>query len=192
MKIFINDTECNLPFTMSEVTLGQYRDFQKKYGKEIEANPAIEGLAWFQHFTGFDFINADDAIKKQVIDQWNIFSPVLKDESDLPQCTDHFFWNNDTWSFQTFTEEELVPEEHWYNYKNAEYAGRMMPLFKINPWFYLPHLCSVFFRKQNEELREYVVSDISERFQWMLQLPLHMAMAIKNHLLAAIDQPITS
>lgn len=185
MKIEINDTEVDVPFQLSEVPLGKYRDFLVIYGKEIEAYPDIEGLCWFQYFTGFDFLDADEEIKKQTIDQWKLLSPLLKDESQVPEfCTDPVEWNGEYWKFQTFTDEELDPEHHWHNVKNVQYATKLMDAFKEKPWLYLPHFCAVFFRRPNESLEEYVVNPASERFQLILQLPLTIAISIKNHLIS--------
>lgn len=189
MKIIINDRECDIPFELSQVTLGQYRDFIKTHGKAIELDSKIEPLCWYQFFSGFDFLGSDDFIQNQIIEQYRTLAPLLKDESTVPEfITEPIEWSDELWSFQTFADEQLEPTKHWYNYKNVHYASRIFPLFQKNQWFYLPHLCGVFFRRENEELFEYAVHDQSKRFQLMLELPLNIAIAVKNHLLASLNQ----
>jgi hypothetical protein len=192
MKIIVNNIEKDVPFTLDAVTLGQYLGYLRQYGKLISEDPSKEPLAWFQFFSGFDFLNGDDFIRAQAIEQWRIYSPILKDENEVPElATDWHEWNGELWSFQNFSDDELDPVKFYHNHKALFFANQFLlaKSFPENPWPILPALCAVFFRRRDEQLADKVLRPHNERYQLMLTLPMHLAMCIKNHLLTSI-QPI--
>ena len=183
MTITINDKECNVPFDLSAIVLGEYRQFISQYGKLIEQDPDCEPLAWYSFWTGFDlFLVKDEPFVKPAIERYHILATeILKNETELvPDVTERIAWNDEYWSFQDFIVDRTI-----MSYNEIVWSREFLKLsflFKRNPWAAMPSLCAIFFRKINEPMFIHGDTVFESRVQMMERLPMNIAMAIKNYI----------
>ena len=198
MKILINDKEVQLPISHREVTLGQRIDYENQYGKalreqldaiskiedEFEKEVELAGYHLQKMYSIFAFFAGTtvEAVKEcTYVDQvFSIYNNLLKPLVEDPEVDEQerlFFWNNEIWelpeaelkhgspmTFGEFIDAKQLIKDH------IDMGGNKLE--------YLPKICAIFLRRQEEAYEESFLFEDSHRLQLMHSLPMDIAAAV--------------
>lgn len=200
MELKINDTTCNVPTDLSQITLAQFLQYWEQYGRDLDNRlkeivedtytdefdqtldlldlETEEAIAWYSFFTGFDF----SIIKQQNSDELIAVYRTIKDllrasESEAYVLNKEIEWNGDTWIIRDW---KITPNSGFtFNeLLTSKEAARQIHQLGKGKWEALPYLCAIFFRKKAEPFQDKFIEADSERLTMMKELPMSIAMQV--------------
>ncbi len=200
MKIIVNDREVNLPISHQEVTIGQVIDFDDQYGREfkerfqkiseIEDDFEMEvelasynfdlAMTLFAFFAGATV----EAVKesRQYVDEIfkignDILKPLIYEHPTVDDQQRLFEWNGDIWALP---EPLLIHGSPmtFGEFIDAKQLIKDQIEVGVDKLEYLPKICAIFLRRQDEAYAESFLYENSHRLQLMHSLPMDIAAAV--------------
>lgn len=203
----INDTEVNLPSSLSEITLGQRIEYHDKHGrtldKMLDSIVAMEEgiekeleMVEFQFekmcrtFAFFANVTVEAVKESKYLDDiakiyYSSLAVLIEDEKNLPlQRT--FAWNDEVWE---------IPEpvlKHGDKMKFGEFVESKQIVKDLSDlgagnWEIMLRLCVIYLRKKGEAYQEEFLYDDSDRLRLMRTLPMDMAMQVGFFLMSLVN-----
>lgn len=204
MQVVINGNQVTIPSSLSEITLGQKIEFQRKYGnihdeklksileikdefeKELELTQfQVEQM--FDTFAFFAGVEPQALRESEFVDAVaNIYYSCLSElniEQNIVEPLREFVWKGEMWYLDApslkhgdkMTFGEVI---------DSKQVIQNMIGFGANKWECLVPLASIFLRKKDEAYQESFLYENSERQNLMYGLPfdiaLHVAFFLKG------------
>ena len=216
MDITVNDINYTIPFDVSQISLADFLDYYRQYGRELDKEMAAvnekqyegdeetaalmhtlaidsqldkEALAWFSFWTKKDFMNAGDVPNVgELIIWYKTFKPLLiqSQEASMDALEKRIEWNDAVWEIQPHT---VTPTSKmsFNEIITSKEIIRQVYAIGQNSWDALPYLCAVFFRKQGELFEDIFIVEGSERLELMKTLPLSIALQVSFFLASCVS-----
>jgi hypothetical protein len=194
MLIKINNEDYEVPFSTELVTLGQYINYQRKFGKdldkelisivekykggngidyslEIDDHIDKEALSWFSFWTGVDLVSLKgDTIVSPLLRAYRDLKSLFYNEGDLFPF--EVEWQGIKWRIQG-TKVDSESEMTLNEVVTSKEILRQTYKLGQSKWEAMPILCAIFFRKENEPFTDALIHPNSERMRIMREeLPL--------------------
>lgn len=198
MRIIINDTEKNIPSSLSEMTLGERIGFHNTHGRELE-QMAISIIAMeegplkeievaeynvtkmirtMSFFTGFTVASLEQSgfIDEIAVIYHSAMSVLFDDEAEV-ELAQSYEWNGEKWELHP---PELKNNSHmkFGEFVDSKQVIKDLSELAAGKWEQMLHLCAIYLRRPGEPYREEFLYEGSERLELMRTLPMDIALAV--------------
>lgn len=215
MRIYINDTDFDIPFDLESITLANFIDYQKQYGNDLdkklrsiiekkyaegdvlgeaerllslENHLDMEGLCWYSFWTKVDLTEASQHPSiTPLLERYRIMRFMLNDTDDLIKNFPYEFdWNNETWAITDF-KVNPASEMCFNEIITSKEVIRRVHAIGGNKWDSLIYLCVIYCRKRGEPFKDELIHEGSERMKELENLPLKYALSVAFFLSACVN-----
>lgn len=203
MQVTINHTAYDVPFDLTQITLGQFISYQSEYGKELdkklkeilekkyevdadyqrelelEDHLDLEALCWYSYWTKHDL----QEVKSQpfitpLLEQYRVLRYLLKDDdSIIKEFPAVFEWQGEWWFISDF-KVNPANEMSFNEIITSKEVMRQVHAIGGGRWDGLIYLCAVYCRKKGELFTDELIIDGSERIKELSELPLNYALSV--------------
>lgn len=200
MRLVINNKECIVPSSLSEITLKQRINFQREHGDllhemhksimemEDEDEQSLELTEWLieralrtvSFFTGF---STESLRQSEFVEQiFGIYQAsigqVLEDEQNAEIYPEYeFAWKGELWTIHVPELKNGSKMSFGEFIDSKQIVQDMLGLSK-NRWECLMPLCAIFLRRPGEPYREEYIYPGADRLQMMEDLPMDIALQV--------------
>lgn len=205
MELEVNGQAYTIPTHLSAITLGQRIDFQQQYGEEIASREALIAtiadetehtlettdhclqilLSAFSFFSGIDINTVKEEIKiHQIVD---IFLPCFQqlfEQQEEITLQSIYMWKEEVWELSN-PELNYTSNMTFGEFITAKQIVKSLYDLSKDNWTALQYLCAIFLKKKGEAFQESFVTEDSERFKLMRELPMDIALSVAFFLSAS-------
>lgn len=213
MQLTVNNTACEVPYSLMTIKLDDYLRYHDEYGRELNKSlTAIlekkyredeeldklvaleeyldnEALAWNSFWTGFDLfeVRNDPHIVTPIFEahrkRRHLIKPIQDESLVFPLKIN---WKGETWvvnDYKVTGNTQIVFNEI---VTSKETIRQIFSIGKdrIDA---LPYLCGIFFRKKGEKFSDKLVEEGSERMELLKTLPLKYAFQVAFFLTSCVN-----
>lgn len=209
MQIKINETLCNIPSDLSEITLSQFVSYYDKYGRNLDArlkeiieheyaddfdrefdlsrHEDQEAIAWISFFSGFtlDQLSSEEAVPLVTLYR-KIRFLLMESEQESYVLPHTFEWQEQNWEIKDY---KVTPTSNFEFNELITPKEVMRQVYSIGKgkWDGLPYLCCVFLRKIGESYTEQLIISTGERMKLFQELPMNHAMKVAFFLTVSVS-----
>lgn len=203
MQVTINDTIHEVPFDLTQITLGQFISYQTEYGKELdkklkeilekkyevdadyqrelelEDHLDVEALCWYSFWTKHDL----HEVKNQpfitpLLEQYRVLRYLLKDDAEIShEFPATFEWKGEQWRISDF-KVNPANEMSFNEIITSKEVMRQVHAIGGGRWDGLIYLCAVYCRKKSELFTDDLIVEGSDRVKELNELPLNYALSV--------------
>lgn len=205
MQILINKTAYQIPFDLSNISVGQFIDYynafgrdldkaaeeilNKKYGdddlallnKEVDQQNHIdlEAISWFSFWSKIPVKDLKSYRGVQnVLTQYRIMKfQLMRQEEEAQHYPMHFSWQEQEWEIQNF-EVDPSSEMTFNEVITSKEVIRQLGTLAAGKWEAMPYLCAVFLRKKAEPFDDEFILEGNDRLKLMKELPMIHALQV--------------
>lgn len=201
MEVTINDSIHEVPFDITQITLGQFISYQQEYGKDLDAKLKeilekkydddlyreadledhldLEALCWYSFWTKYDLQEVKShPFITPLLQQYRVLRFLLKDEGEIKQeFPFDFEWKGESWSVSDF---KVNPsnEMSFNEIITSKEVMRQVHAIGGGRWDGIIYLCGVYCRKQDEPFSDELIQEGSDRMEELKDLPLNYALSV--------------
>jgi hypothetical protein len=203
---------CDVPFDLTQITLGQFISYQSEYGKELdkklkeilekkyevdadyqrelelEDHLDLEALCWYSYWTKHDL----HEVKNQpfitpLLEQYRVLRYLLKDDDAIiKEFPASFDWKGEEWIISDF-KVNPANEMSFNEIITSKEVMRQVHAIGGGRWDAAIYLCAVYCRKKGETFSDKFIQEGSERMELLKELPLKYALSITFFLSVCVN-----
>lgn len=201
MQVTINDTIHEVPFDVTQITLGEFISYQQEYGKdldlklkeilekkyendldkeaELEDHLDMEALCWYSFWTKYDLQEVKNhPFITPLLQQYRVLRFLLKDDEEIKNSFPlEFEWKGESWALSDF-KVNPASEMSFNEIITSKEVMRQVHAIGGGRWDGLIYLCAVYCRKKGEPFSDQLIQEGAERMKELMELPLNYALSV--------------